>query len=72
MTASRSEKEKMLVGELYHTDDTELQADEGAAKAWMVRYNARRSVLTSENGRRPGVRRRKRRRRSLSRGDGVR
>jgi maltose O-acetyltransferase len=35
-----SEKQKMLAGELYHASDPELQADQAAAKAWMVRYNA--------------------------------
>jgi maltose O-acetyltransferase len=36
----RSEKEKMLAGELYHAGDAELQADAAKAKAWMARYNA--------------------------------
>lgn len=36
----RSEKEKMLAGELYRAGDGELQADSGRAKHWMVRYNA--------------------------------
>jgi maltose O-acetyltransferase len=48
-----SEKKKMLAGELYHAGDREIQADQAAAKAWMVRYNAalgasadeRRSIL---------------------------
>jgi maltose O-acetyltransferase len=35
----KSEKEKMLTGELYHVGDSELQADAGKAKAWMARYN---------------------------------
>ncbi len=35
-----SEKQKMLAGELYHPGDTEILADQAAAKAWMVRYNA--------------------------------
>ncbi|WP_096358975.1 sugar O-acetyltransferase [Variibacter gotjawalensis] len=30
----------MLAGELYRPGDTEIQADQAAAKAWMVRYNA--------------------------------
>ncbi|MCQ4306405.1 sugar O-acetyltransferase [Pseudomonas stutzeri] len=37
---SMSEKQKMLAGELYQPGDAELQADQAAAKAWMVRYNA--------------------------------
>ncbi|SFG54484.1 sugar O-acetyltransferase [Methylobacterium gossipiicola] len=36
----RSQKQKMLAGELYHPDDPEIQADSHDAKAWMVRYNA--------------------------------
>lgn len=35
-----TEKQKMLAGELYQPGDAELQADQAAAKAWMVRYNA--------------------------------
>jgi maltose O-acetyltransferase len=35
-----AEKEKMLAGELYSASDPELQADQQAASAWMVRYNA--------------------------------
>jgi maltose O-acetyltransferase len=30
----------MLAGQLYHAGDPEIQADQQAAKAWMVRYNA--------------------------------
>ena len=37
---SMTEKQKMLAGELYQPGDAELQADQVAAKAWMVRYNA--------------------------------
>lgn len=37
---SPTEKQKMLAGELYRPGDPELQADQAAAKAWMVRYNA--------------------------------
>ena len=36
---TKTEKQKMLAGELYRTDD-ELGAEQVAAKAWMVRYNA--------------------------------
>lgn len=51
---SSMEKQKMLSGELYRPGDPELQADQAAAKAWMVRYNAalgetpamRRALLT--------------------------
>jgi maltose O-acetyltransferase len=34
-----SEKQKMLVGELYLPGDPELQADLAANKAWLARYN---------------------------------
>jgi maltose O-acetyltransferase len=33
-------KQKMLAGEHYHPNDPELQEDQAAARAWMVRYNA--------------------------------
>ena len=35
----RSEKQKMLAGELYRADDPELVRDYAAARAWMDRYN---------------------------------
>ncbi len=35
-----SEKQKMLAGGLYYPGDPEILADQAAAKAWMVRYNA--------------------------------
>jgi maltose O-acetyltransferase len=37
---ARSEKEKMLAGELYRPNDPEIQADQAAAHAWLERYNA--------------------------------
>lgn len=36
----RSEREKMIAGELYRAGDPELQAEHVAARAWMARYNA--------------------------------
>lgn len=36
----RTEKEKMLAGELYDASDAVLQADQAAAHAWLARYNA--------------------------------
>jgi maltose O-acetyltransferase len=50
----RTEKEKMLAGELYNASVPEIQADQLAAAAWMDRYNAsvamhpdqRRALLT--------------------------
>ncbi len=43
----RTEKEKMLAGELYRAGDPELQADRQAAQAWMVRYNASAALSAS-------------------------
>ncbi len=37
---TRTEKQKMLAGDLYRGGDPELQADAAAARAWMERYNA--------------------------------
>jgi maltose O-acetyltransferase len=48
MTGERSEKAKMLAGELYHAGDAEIQADQRAAKAWMVRYNASLGLSAGE------------------------
>lgn len=36
----RSEKDKMLAGELYDPSAPEIQADLAATRAWLVRYNA--------------------------------
>ena len=35
-----TERQKMVAGEPYDPGDSELQADQAAAKQWMVRYNA--------------------------------
>jgi maltose O-acetyltransferase len=35
-----TDKEKMLAGELYRPGDPEIQADQEATKAWLVRFNA--------------------------------
>ena len=45
----RSEKQKMLAGELYHADDPELERERVASRAWMARYNA--TLDTSESTR---------------------
>lgn len=37
---TRSEKEKMLAGELYRPSSPEIQADQAVTKAWLARYNA--------------------------------
>jgi maltose O-acetyltransferase len=44
----RTEKEKMLTGELYHAGDPEIQADQATAKVWMVRYNASLAASAAE------------------------
>jgi len=36
----RSEKEKMLAGELYRASDPELAAEAARTRAWLVRFNA--------------------------------
>jgi maltose O-acetyltransferase len=43
----KTEKQKMLAGELYRPD-AELAADQAAAKAWMIRYNAAMASPASE------------------------
>jgi maltose O-acetyltransferase len=40
MSATISERQKMLAGELYHAGDPELVADRATAAAWMACYNA--------------------------------
>lgn len=45
---SASEKQKMLAGELYRPGDPEIQADQAAAKLWMVRYNAALAAPATE------------------------
>ena len=44
---TKTEKQKMLAGELYRPDE-ELGAEQAAAKAWMVRYNAALASPVSE------------------------
>ncbi|RJG07643.1 sugar O-acetyltransferase [Noviherbaspirillum cavernae] len=39
MDAARTEKEKMLLGELYLANDAELSAERRKAKAWCHQYN---------------------------------
>jgi maltose O-acetyltransferase len=45
---SKTEKQKMLAGELYRPGSPELAADEAANKAWLVRYNAAGALPASE------------------------
>jgi len=44
----RTEKEKMLAGELYTANSPEIQADQGEARAWMQRFNANIDVPLAE------------------------
>ena len=44
---TKTEKQKMLAGELYRTDE-ELGAEQAAAKTWMVRYNAALAAPVAE------------------------
>ena len=44
---SKTEKEKMLAGELYRPD-TQLAAEQLATKAWLARYNASLALPISE------------------------
>ncbi|WP_322514253.1 sugar O-acetyltransferase [Rhodopseudomonas palustris] len=45
---TKTEKEKMLAGELYRPGSPELAADEAANKAWIVRYNATGALPAAE------------------------
>lgn len=47
----RTEKERMLAGELYDASDPELQADAAATMAWLVRYNAALAMPAAERRR---------------------
>jgi maltose O-acetyltransferase len=46
--SERSEKQKMLAGELYRAGGPELLADRRATQAWLVRYNASLGLSASE------------------------
>jgi maltose O-acetyltransferase len=45
---ARSEKDKMLAGELYRPGDAQLQADLAANRAWLARYNQSLAATASE------------------------
>ncbi|MBN8920026.1 MAG: sugar O-acetyltransferase [Rhizobiales bacterium] len=52
---SRSERDKMLAGELYRPNDPEIQADQAATARWLARYNIatpedRRALLRERFG----------------------
>jgi maltose O-acetyltransferase len=44
----KTEKQKMLAGELYDAGDAEIQADLAATREWLVRYNASLGMPTAE------------------------
>src|ERR1700745_1730605 len=45
---TRTEKEKMLAGELYNADAPELQAEMAVTHKWLARYNAALGASPSE------------------------
>ena len=48
----KSEKQKMLDGELYNAGDPEIRSDQAAAREWMARYNASLGLGATEEERR--------------------
>ncbi len=48
MNTNRSEKEKMLAGELYLSSDPEIQAELAATRGWLSRYNASDGLSVGE------------------------
>ena len=44
----KTEKQKMLSGELYQPGDAEIAADQAATKLWLVRYNAALALPAAE------------------------
>lgn len=44
----KTQKQKMLAGELYDAGDPEIQADLAATRAWLVRYNAALGASSEE------------------------
>jgi maltose O-acetyltransferase len=51
ISTMRTEKEKMLAGELYDASTPEIQADHRAAMAWLVRYNVALGATAAERRR---------------------
>ena len=45
---TRSEKDKMLAGELYDAGAAEIQVDQAATKRWLARYNAALDMAASD------------------------
>ena len=48
MSTSRTEKQKMLAGELYNANTPGIQADQAATRAWLARFNASLSLDPSD------------------------
>lgn len=46
--SERSEKQKMLAGELYRATDPEIVADQAAAAAWTLRFNSAHGLAERE------------------------
>ena len=46
--SGQTERQKMLAGELYRAGDAEIQDDQAATKAWLVRYNAASAAPASQ------------------------
>ncbi|RYH16445.1 MAG: hypothetical protein EON54_28280, partial [Alcaligenaceae bacterium] len=44
----KTEKQKMLAGDLYDAGDAEIQADLAATREWLVRYNAALAMPSEE------------------------
>lgn len=44
----KTEKQKMLVGEMYNAGDDEIQSDLAATRQWLVRYNASLAMSSAE------------------------
>jgi maltose O-acetyltransferase len=45
---TRSEKDKMLAGEMYRPGAPEIQAEQAATKKWLIRYNASLGLSAAE------------------------
>ena len=45
---TRSEKDKMLAGEMYRPGAPEIQAEQAATKKWLIRYNASLGLPAAE------------------------
>jgi maltose O-acetyltransferase len=48
---NRTQKQKMLAGDLYDAGDPEIQADLAATREWLVRYNASLGATSEERHR---------------------